>query len=93
MTIFVQDFRYPINVILTGEIDFSQPETQKRIETMMTAFENSTYIKPSLSTSWLRDFLGYVESSRGYGDTDLSIVTEQDFVTTLRDVYLADQVR
>ena len=59
---------------------------------MMTAFENSTYIKPSLTTSWLRDFLGYVESSRGYGDTDLSIVTEQDFVTTLRDIYLADQV-
>ena len=46
----LQDFRYPINVVMTGEIDFSDPATQLRIEQMMQTFENSTYIKPSLTT-------------------------------------------
>ena len=43
-------------------------------------------------TSWLRDFLSYVESSRNYGDTSMQIATEPDFVSTLRDIYLSDQV-
>ena len=43
-------------------------------------------------TSWLRDFLSYVESSRNYGDTSMQIATETDFVSTLRDIYLSDQV-
>ena len=42
--------------------------------------------------SWLRDFLSYVESSRNYGDTSMQIATETDFVSTLRDIYLSDQV-
>ena len=43
-------------------------------------------------TSWLRDFLSYVESSRNYGDTSMQIASETDFVSTLRDIYLSDQV-
>ena len=31
-------------------INFSDPATQARIEEMMQTFENSTYIKPSLTT-------------------------------------------
>ena len=46
----LQDFRYPINVVMTGKMDFSDPATQLRIEEMMQSFENSTYIKPSLTT-------------------------------------------
>ena len=42
--------------------------------------------------SWLRDFLSYVESSRNYGDTSMEIDTETGFVSTLRDIYLSDQV-
>ena len=47
---YYMDFRYPINVVVTGDIDFSDPSTQLRIEQMMQTFENSTYIKPSLTT-------------------------------------------
>ena len=39
-----------IIIIMTIIINFSDPATQARIEEMMQAFENSTYIKPSLTT-------------------------------------------
>ena len=51
-----------------------------------------TMIITIIFISWLRDFLSYVESSRNYGDTSMQIATEPDFVSTLRDIYLSDQV-
>ena len=51
-----------------------------------------TMIITIIFISWLRDFLSYVESSRNYGDTSMQIATETDFVATLRDIYLSDQV-
>ena len=51
-----------------------------------------TMIITIIFISWLRDFLSYVESSRNYGATSMQIATETDFVSTLRDIYLSDQV-
>ena len=65
-------------------------ETQARLERLMTAFENSTYIATDMSSSWLRDFLGFVERNRGYSELQLDITTEQQFVSNLRNIYLAD---
>ena len=42
----------------------------------MVAFENSTYIAGSMSSSWLRDFLAFVERNIDYDDIVLELDTE-----------------
>ena len=54
--------------------------------------ENSTYIDPSVTQSWLRDFLNYVDRNAGYDDVDLNLDTEEDFAETLKVHYLAGSV-
>ena len=57
---YYRDYRYPINVVVTGDdVRYSDVATQRRIEALMRRLENSTYISDSLSTSWLRDFLAF----------------------------------
>merc|ERR1719471_694902 len=89
---YFNEYRYPINLMLTGEnIFYSEKKTQERIEKLMETFENSTYVAETLSQSWLRDFLSFVERNKGYyTDIDLSIQTENDFVNTLKLSYLSD---
>jgi len=92
---YYKDFRYPINIIITGNIDYSQKRAQQRIKQLITRFENSTHIAENMSTSWLQDFLGFVERNKMfYGDQpdmQLEIDNEKNFVSSLRDVYLSDQ--
>ena len=89
---YFNEYRYPINVMLTGgDIFYSEKRTQDRIEKLMQTFENSSYIAETMSQSWLRDFLSFVERNKGYyTDIDLSIQTENDFVNTLKHSYLSD---
>jgi len=87
---YYKDFRYPINVIISGDIHFSNPQTQDKIERMMRKFENSTYVADNLSSSWLRDFLSFVERNKGYSDLQMNIDTEHEFVNNLRNIYLTD---
>lgn len=87
---YYKDFRYPINVIISGDIHFSNPKTQEKIERMMQSFENSTYVADSLSSSWLRDFLSFVKRNKGYSDLEMNIDTEHEFVSNLRNIYLTD---
>ena len=89
---YFNEYRYPINVMLTGgDIFYSEKRTQDRIEKLMQTFENSSYIAETMSQSWLRDFLSFVERNKGYyTDIDLSIQTENDFVNTLKNSYLSD---
>ena len=87
---YYKDFRYPINVIVSGDIHYSNPKMQAKIERMMQTFENSTYISDNLSSSWLRDFLSFVERNKGYSDYEMNIETEHEFVSNLRNIYLSD---
>ena len=87
---YYKDFRYPINVIVSGDIHYSKPETQEKIEKMMRKFENSTHIADHLSTSWLRDFLSFADRSKDYTDVGMIINTEHEFVSNLRNIYLSD---
>ncbi len=70
----------------------------------MQYLENSTYVDARVTQSWLRDFLDYVERTKGFpSDYDeaegeesstssfgLDVSTEKSFARTLREVYLAD---
>ena len=87
---FYREYRFPINVILSGDIKFSDVSTQQKINRMLKSFENSSMIAPELTTSWLREFLGFVERNEGFDDIDVSIGTEPEFINTLRTHYLAD---
>ena len=54
------------------------------------ALENSTYIDPSVTQSWLRDFLDYLKRNEGYSDISLPVDSPNDFAQTLQNIYLAD---
>jgi hypothetical protein len=45
-----------------------------------------------MTTSWLRNFLDFVERNTGYEDmaAELSVATEAEFIRTLRTAYLTD---
>ena len=47
-------------------------EKEKKMnQKMMKVFENSTFIAEDMSTSWLRDFLGFIERNKQYEDIGL----------------------
>ena len=88
---YFKEYAYTINVIIYGpNIDFSQVETQERVENIVTALENSVYVDANLTQNWLADFLNYLERNKGYADVDLPVDTPTDFANTLKNVYLAD---
>ena len=60
------------------------------IHLVMQALENSTYIDPSVTQSWLRDFLDYLKRNEGYSDVSLPVGSPKDFAQTLKNIYLAD---
>jgi len=84
------DYRYIINVVVSGDIYYSDPKTQDKLEKMMKVFENSTFIAEDMSTSWLRDFLGFIERNKQYEDIGLRLETEAEFVHSLDTIYLSD---
>ena len=89
---YFNEYRYPINVMITGDnIDYADKRTQAKMEEITQTFENSSYISGSMTSSWLRDFLGFIDRNRGwYSDVDIDIETEENFVKTLQNSYLSD---
>ncbi len=88
---YFKEYAFTISVVISGpRLDFSSIETQKQVETITQALENSTYIDSKVTQSWMRDFLDYVDRNREYADINLDIDTEEDFAYTLKNVYLAD---
>jgi hypothetical protein len=88
---YYKEFRFPINVVVSGSgLRYSNPLTQARIEAVMRRLENSSFVTAEMTTSWLRNFLDFIERNRGYEDLDLAVNTEAEFVHTLRTAYLND---
>ncbi|KAG8237793.1 hypothetical protein J437_LFUL015070 [Ladona fulva] len=58
---YFREFPYRIQVIITGELNYSDPVIQQQIETLTQTFENTSFISSPLYTeSWLRSFVGYL---------------------------------
>jgi len=87
---YYRDYRFPINIVVSGDVLYSDPDTQAQIERMLRMFENSSYVAPDLTTSWLRDFTGFIERNQDYDDMEILVDSEEEFVTTLRTLYLSD---
>jgi hypothetical protein len=72
-------------VVISGELNYSDPVIQAQVENLTQTFENTTYISSPLYTeSWLRSFVGYIRRNEEY--LNVSIDTEQSFIKTLKEV-------
>lgn len=78
-------FFFRIQVIVSGEMDYSDPFVQQQIENLTQTFENTSYISSPLYTeSWLRSFLQYAERNEDY--LNITLKTEQGFTSALKEV-------
>lgn len=83
---FYREFPYRIQVIITGDMNYSDPFTQMQIEDAMQQLENTSYVTSSIYTeSWLRTFLSFVERSEYL---NISVGTEQEFIDALKEYWL-----
>ncbi|XP_066586753.1 patched domain-containing protein 3 [Prorops nasuta] len=84
---YFREFPYRIQVIVSGEYNYSDPVIQKQMENLTRSLENSTYIsEPTYTESWLRSFLSYVSRNEDY--LGVKIDTEENFIKTLKEIWL-----
>ncbi|XP_053687905.1 patched domain-containing protein 3 [Sabethes cyaneus] len=84
---YYREFPYRIQVIVTGDLNYSDPNTQMQIEELMQSLENTSYItSPLYSESWLRSFVSYVERNNDY--LNLTLDSEQAFIDALKEIWL-----
>jgi len=88
---YFREYPFRINVVVSGALDYSKPEVQADMENLLSKLENTTYIDPLYTESWLRSFLDYVERWKDYPDYyELEIGDEQSFIKALKNVYLVN---
>ena len=80
--------------MVSGSLDYSDPAVQRDMEELVGRLENTTYIDPAYTESWLRSFMDYVTRWSDYpGGPELRVDTEQNFIRTLKDVSSGDTRR
>ena len=81
---FYREFPYRIQVIITGNLNYSDPFTQMQIEETLQKLENTSYVTSSLYTeSWLRSFISYVDRN---DYLNLTLDSELNFIESLKEV-------
>lgn len=65
-------------------MDYSDLTVQAELEELMQQLENTTYIDPAYTESWLRDFTDFVERNKDYDPIDIS--NEANFIQALDEV-------
>ncbi|XP_071446511.1 patched domain-containing protein 3-like isoform X1 [Hetaerina americana] len=84
---YFREFPYRIQVVISGELNYSDPYVQFQIENLTQTFENTSFISSPLYTeSWVRSFVGYVNRNKDY--LNISIDTEEEFITSLKELWL-----
>lgn len=74
-------------MIISGELNYSDPIVQNQIEDFTQQLENTSYITSPLYTeSWLRSFLSYVERNNDY--LNITLDNEESFLENLKDLWL-----
>lgn len=69
-------------MVVSGQLDYSDTKVQQDLMSLLSDLENTTYIAPEYTESWLRDFLDYVRRQEEYDPVDIS--TEEKFIEALR---------
>lgn len=76
---------FRIQVIITGDLNYSDPITQVQIENSLQRLENTSYVTSSIYTeSWLRTYLSFLERSEEF--LNITSGSEQDFIDSLKEV-------
>ncbi|KAG7207898.1 hypothetical protein KM043_009492 [Ampulex compressa] len=84
---YFREYPYRIQVVVSGEYDYSNPETQQQVENLTRSLEASNFISaPIYTESWLRSFLSYVTRNQDY--LNVTIDDEPSFIKTLKDLWL-----
>ena len=95
MTAFVEiedrlfrDKAFSISVIVSGNVNYTDPKTVGKIDSLLERLEESTYINQHLSRSWLNDFQT-VNEARAFilNSTNTHIATEQEFTEGVFNFY------
>ena len=73
--------------MISGVYDYSSPEVQEGLERLILQLENTTFIDPFYTESWLREFLDYVRRNKDYSPIDIS--TEASFIEALNSVSIS----
>lgn len=85
--LYYREFPYRIQVVISGEYNYSDPNVQSEVETLTQQLENTSYISNSIYTeSWLRTFVDYVSRNSDY--LNVTIDTEEDFIANLKELWL-----
>ena len=71
-------------MVISGVYDYSSPEVQEGLERLILQLENTTFIDPFYTESWLREFLDYVRRNKDYSPIDIS--NEASFIEALNSV-------
>ncbi|XP_075237604.1 patched domain-containing protein [Lycorma delicatula] len=84
---YFREFPYRMQVIISGQLDYSDPYVQEQVENLTQTFEASPFISSPLYTeSWLRSFVSYVNRNQDY--LNVSIDNEEEFIITLNELWL-----
>lgn len=84
---YFREYPYRVQVAITGDVKYSDKETQDALMELHQKMENSTWVAGPLYTeSWLRAWLGFLDRNSEY--LDLNITNEEEFIYNLRDYYL-----
>ncbi|TMW49794.1 hypothetical protein DOY81_005151, partial [Sarcophaga bullata] len=84
---YYREFPYRMQVIITGDLNYSDPLVQEQIEELTHNLENTSYVTSSLYTeSWLRSFVSFVDRNNDY--LNLTLDTEQEFIEAVKEHWL-----
>ncbi len=75
-----------LQVTVSGPLDYSDKKIQEDMEKLLSALENTTFIAPIYTESWLRSYVDYVDRWKDYPDSELNVDDEQSFIKTLEEV-------
>ena len=77
-------------MIISGELNYSDPVVQDQVEELTQAFENTSYISSPLYTeSWLRSWVGYIRRNEELMNGTLR--TEAGFLQALKEAGIYKQ--
>ncbi|XP_067627581.1 patched domain-containing protein 3 isoform X1 [Eurosta solidaginis] len=84
---YYREFPYRMQVIITGDLNYSDPMVQDQIEELTRTLENTSYVTSSLYTeSWIRSFRSFVDRNNDY--LNISIDDEQSFIDAVKEHWL-----
>ena len=83
-----RDKAFSISLIVSGDVNYTEPGTFDRIDNLIDSLEKSNYINPHLSKSWLHDFRTVSQAQAFIKNiTEEPWRTEADFVQEVHSFY------